>query len=60
MEFEIEKINPHYFNFLEWVRKNCSIIDFHEDKWWQFTDKHGWPITCGIEEVYKYWLKNIN
>jgi len=57
---ELIEIDEHYFEFMEWVRKNCTIIDFKNDKWWQFSDKYGWKNTSGIKHVYEYWTKNTS
>lgn len=52
-----EKMYP--YSFLEWVRKNCEIIDLFNDRWWQFTDPDGWIHTECINGIYDYWYKNI-
>jgi hypothetical protein len=56
----MDNMTRQMFHFLEWVRLNCSIVDTLNDKWCHFVDIKGWPTTCGIKELYRYWLKNIN
>jgi hypothetical protein len=58
-ETTAEEIESHVFEFMDWVKKNCTIIDFKDGYLWQFID-NDWPTSCGNKELYDAWFIHIH
>ena len=55
-----EEISEHVFEFLAWIKYNCTTTKLGNDTFWSYTTINGWPEGCNKSSaLYDYWLKNI-